>query len=122
MNPFASRMRSTCAALLLTSLASVTWASESRGPDATRREPVNMTFRFDAAELATPEGARRAYRRLRIAARRHCTSPGTPLADLQRHDRQCAADLIEKVVSRVGSPQLTARHRGAITAEVAARR
>lgn len=123
MKPSIRNLRGAFAALLVASIASTSLAAQST-PDRhdPMREPVTMTFSFDLQELTTSESARRAYRRLQSLARRHCTRPGAPANELRRHDRDCAADLVAKVVERTGSSQLTAQHRRAVAADVAARR
>ena len=123
MKPSIRNLRSVSAALLVASIASTSLAAQATTDrQDPMREPVTMTFSFDPAELTTTEGARRAYRRLQSLARRHCTVPGATSNDLRRHDSACAADLVAKVVARTGSTRLAAQHRGALAADVAARR
>lgn len=78
-------------------------------------EPVQLEFHYKRTDLQTPEGAERVYRRLHGAARQTCTKSGTPMEQARNADTRCIADLVEKVVTAIGSAQLAGVHQRATT-------
>jgi len=113
-----------CSMFALCALMAPAFAAEpapvERG-DMLRREKVTLKFRYDVRELETAEGAQRVYRRLTRSARRQCTLGGSLLTEL-RVDERCIAELVEDGVTRTASVLLAEVHRGALQAEIAARR
>jgi UrcA family protein len=109
------RIRSIVAAALIA--AACTGASAA-ADDAV--VPAEFTFRFERAALGTPAGADAAYVRLVRSARRACRPIGGG-RELWRDKlrRECAAGLIDKVVAKIASPRLTARHHGTAHYELA---
>lgn len=74
-----------------------------------QREPVEFTFRFSRADLATPRGAERAYRRLVIHAGKACTIALPGSFALRYKDEACVAGLVEKMVRQIDAAALTSR-------------
>lgn len=73
--------------------------------------PENFTFRFAQDEFATAKGVDKLYGRLTRDARSACggLGRGTELWR-QKAQRECQAELIDKVVAEIGKPGLIARH------------
>jgi UrcA family protein len=92
------------AAILAAALLHPATASES--PARQPREPVAFSFRFSRAELDTQRGTERVYQALVNRAARACTVQGGG-SGLRDRDGQCMADLVEKVVRRIGAEILT---------------
>jgi UrcA family protein len=74
--------------------------------------PASFTFQFAPADLSTASGTERVYSRLVKHARNACKAFG-PGREFWRTELReaCQADLIDKVVVRIGQPELSARHR-----------
>jgi UrcA family protein len=72
-------------------------------------EPVQFTFQFSRAELATAQGTERLYQRLVRRADKACALPRTGSPGLRYKDRACIAELVEKMVRRIDAELLT-RH------------
>ena len=113
-----SRVCSALAACMLIGSAGAA-AADNRND---HRDPVEFGFRYDASDLATPQGAERVYRRLVIAVRRECTPGGTRLSELRRTDARCVSELTDKVIARIGSVQLAGVHQSIAELGIAARR
>ena len=73
--------------------------------------PENFTFRFAQDEFATANGVDKLYGRLARDARTACSGLGRG-HELwrQKARRECQAELIDKVVARIGKPDLIAAH------------
>jgi UrcA family protein len=80
---------------------------------ATAQDKVDFTFAYDLdrATLASPDGARRVYNDLRREAGRACRTSGS-FHGLNAIDRDCQAELVDKVVALAGSHALSSRHQG----------
>lgn len=116
------RIFSVLASCALTGVAVAADSAAHSASGLARREPVTFSFRYDADELATREGAHRVYIKLAQAARRECAGQGRLLAELVRVDIQCISELVDKAVIQTGSTQLAGVHRGGEQLKVALRR
>ncbi len=65
-------------------------------------------YELDRLLLMTPRGTEVLYQDLRLEARRACKLPGGPT--LTAVDTDCSADLVDKIVLRAQSPELSALH------------
>jgi UrcA family protein len=73
--------------------------------------PGNFTFRFAQDEFATAKGVDKLYGRLTRNARSACGGLGRGIELWrQKAQRECQAELIDKVVAEIGRPDLIARH------------
>ena len=79
-----------------------------------------VTFRFDAELLTTNRGIEKVYDRMARRARRACRFPG-PLMTRHGEEMRCRASLVDQWVDGIGSPHLTALHRGADAPDFARR-
>lgn len=73
--------------------------------------PVTFAYDLDHTLLSTREGANRVYLDLRRQARDECRVLGLPSPHLDSVDRDCVAELVDKVVTAADSPALSQRHR-----------
>lgn len=79
--------------------ASSAWADDDRVP---------VSFRYNASDLASPEGAEALYARMNLRARRMCD----PRDDYLKSARDaCAAELVNQWVEAIDDPRLDAIHR-----------
>jgi UrcA family protein len=67
--------------------------------------------RYDDLNLASPDGAKTLYRRIRAAAKEVCPQGG-PQEDLTRYaiSQTCQSQAIERAVHEVHDPRLAALH------------
>lgn len=72
--------------------------------------PTQATLQYNPTELASPEGAKAVYERLRLSAKRACEVP-SPIQ--KRQQFACQRDIENDLVAQVGSPILLAMHRNA---------
>lgn len=89
-------------------IAMATGVGVAHGADA--QETLTFTFKLDRTELAQHDGAASVYLDLEREARKACQLPGVGTATLNAVDTDCMAELIDAVVSRVGSAPLAAHH------------
>lgn len=110
MSSHCSLSRTSFVFALLLCAAGASARAADAAPDA-RPVPESFTFRFAPAELSTPAGVDDLYSRLARKARSACRviDGGTALREAQLR-RHCQAGLVDKVVSRIGKPALSARH------------
>jgi UrcA family protein len=96
--------------ILMTGILAATLLHPAMAAESTAartREPVEFSFRFSRAEFATQRGTERVYQALVNRAARACTVRRAGSAGLRDRDEQCMADLVEKVVRRIGAQMLT---------------
>jgi UrcA family protein len=113
-----------CSVLIMCNLTGAAFAADRAVPaDAgtVHRDPVTMTFRYDARDLQTREGASRVYHRILLAARRNCTLHGSLHIELRSVDKRCMTELVEKAVATAGAEQLASVHRALEHVDILAR-
>ena len=109
MFKFNSRSRSNPFLATLVTLAVCLSASTTGAGEVV---PASFTFQVAPADLATASGTEKVYGRLVKHARNACKTFG-PGREFWRTELReaCQADLIDKVVVRIGRSELSARHR-----------
>ncbi len=81
-------------------------------PKAFAEEANRMTLSTITARFAynPADPAAEIYADLAARAARVCATPGPRPISLRKFDRQCAADLLEKAVERIGRTDVAAVH------------
>ena len=106
---FNSRYRSNTIPAALITLAACFCTTAAAGENVV---PADFTFKFAPTDLATAGGTDRVYGQLVKNARKACRALGSGRELWRMELREaCQADLIDKVVARIGRPELSARHR-----------
>lgn len=99
-------------ARIAVSLAAMIIAAEPAfAADPAAKETFTFTYHLDRALLASPGGERAVYFDLQRKTLRACRLPGRGQT-LSAPDAYCVAELIDKVVDRIGSEKVTAHHQG----------
>ncbi|GEM_PF-4964481 len=103
-------LKSVVVAALAATCAVGAAAGSASAEQAGEAGEVTLTYHFDRSQLATEDGAAEAYRQLMDQAREACRYPAGRTPESNKVDRQCAADLVAKVVAATRAPALSERH------------
>jgi UrcA family protein len=101
------------ATLTLTALASISLQAGAAEPAANPADNSGIRVSFDDLDFNNSAAVTGLYRRIQQSARLVCTDSSSPWdASRQQTIERCYSATIEKAVSEVNRPQLTALHRG----------
>lgn len=81
-------------------------------PGLARAAEDAMVVRLGDLNVVTEPGAQSALRRIRDAADRFCKVQGMRSARLQLAARTCRTEMIDKAVTQLDAPTVTAMHEG----------
>lgn len=99
------------ALISLSALVLTATAASAQGMDMPGREPTALNLSTRDVDFQSAISTRAFHRRLEAAAREVCNSGQRELG-MQAADRACAREALDKAVSDLSRPMLTAIHTG----------
>lgn len=111
--------------IISTILLSTVWTMSATSASAQmayhEAAEITLKFEFDRSTVASAGGVEKAYKRLRLKARRECAWTIGRYLQRTPYDPECVADLVHQVVEQIDEPALTIIHMQSDEYELATR-